>query len=58
MKNDIKIVDLSKLKLFVLKALPLNSTLRVVILSERDSLPLTEYLKKNELWVKLAQLET
>jgi len=49
-------VHLEQLKRFAL-GLPPSSTLRSVLLAERDTLTMDEFLAKMETWLRLARLE-
>jgi hypothetical protein len=50
---DSRAVDLRKLKQFATEALPRNSILRDLILSERDAISPGDFCAKSELWLKL-----
>ena len=46
-------VDLRELKAFALEKLPIKSSLRDVLLSERDEMPADEFIHKLAVWLKL-----
>jgi len=48
-----KWVDLRKLKSFAVEQLPKKSALREVLVTEKDSLDVIEFLAKAEIWLRL-----
>jgi hypothetical protein len=50
-------VDISSLKQFALR-LPSSSTLRSVLLGEKDTMTVEEFLAKMETWDNIASLES
>jgi len=53
----VKEVDITRLKDFVLKNLPMESALRELILSERDTMDVKTFLAKSDVCFKLLQIE-
>ena len=51
-------LDVRRLKDFALKALPKDSKLRTLILSEKDEISVEEFLAKVSIWLKLLTLES
>jgi hypothetical protein len=52
-----KTVNITKLKDFVMENFPPESELRELILSEKDVMPVEDFLSKSELWFKLLRME-
>ena len=52
-----RLVDIGRLKGFASKRLGGNSQLKVVLLSERDQLTVTDFLAKMDIWLKLLNIE-
>lgn len=53
-----KTVDISKLKAWAAKNLPISSNVRNLILSEKNELSSEEFLAKMEDWLKLFDVES
>ena len=52
-----RLVDMGRLKGFASERLGGNSQLKVVLLSERDQLTVTDFLAKMDIWLKLLNIE-
>ena len=52
-----RLVDIGRLKGFASERLGGNSRLKVVLLSERDHLTVTDFLAKMDIWLKLLNIE-
>ena len=50
-------LDIKRLKKWAEDSLPLNSTLRAVLLQEKDTMDTNEFLGKASTWTKLARIE-
>ena len=50
-------VDMQKLKMFALEKLPIKSSLRDVLLCERDEMQADEFIHKLSIWLKLCRRE-
>ncbi len=55
--NMRRLVDIGRLKGFAFERLGGNSRLKVVLLSERDQLTVTDFLAKMNIWLKLLNIE-
>ncbi len=53
-----KYIDVSKLKGWAARSLSPKSSLRALLLLEKDTLPVDEFLSKMETWLKLSRIET
>ena len=51
------LINIRRLKDFVAEKLPTESSLRYVIIAERDDLRVDEFLLKLEVWMKLLRIE-
>jgi len=51
-------VDISKLKGWAVQSLSPESSLRSLLLIEKETLPVHEFLSKMETWLKLSRIET
>ena len=57
-ENDgIRIIDISKLKLWATRNLSASSHLRAVLLLEKDKLTVDEFLAKMGTWLMITQLD-
>ncbi|MEM3403679.1 MAG: hypothetical protein QXJ17_03965 [Nitrososphaeria archaeon] len=52
-----KTVDISELKKFVIENMPRDSKLRELILCEKDTMTVEDFLSKSDLWFKLLKIE-
>ena len=52
-----RLVDIWRLKGFASERLRGNSRLKVVLLSEKDQLIVTDFLAKMDIWLKLLNIE-
>ena len=52
-----RLVDIRRLKGFASERLGGNSQLKVVLLSEKDHLTVTDFLAKMDIWLKLLNIE-
>ena len=52
-----RLVDIGRLKGFASERLGGNYQLKVVLLSERDLLTVTDFLAKMDIWLKLLNIE-
>ena len=52
-----RLVDIGRLKGFASERLGGNSQLKVVLLSEKDQLTVTDFLAKMDIWLKLLNIE-
>jgi len=50
--NKGRLIDLRKLKVFALEKLPVKSSLRDVLLSERDEVQADEFIHRLSVWLK------
>ena len=57
LKPIYRAVNISELKRFAAKRLPINSPLRNVLLSERDQLTAKDFLVKMDIWIRLLNIE-
>jgi hypothetical protein len=48
-------IDLPKLEAFAFEKLPIKSSLRDVLLSERDEMQVDEFIHKLSIWLKLCR---
>jgi hypothetical protein len=53
--NNGRLIDVRKLKAFALEKLPIKSSLRDVLLSERDEMQADEFVHKLSVWLKLCR---
>lgn len=53
----IQLINISRLKLWAARNLSASSHLRTVILLEKDTLTVAEFLAKMETWLMITQLE-
>ena len=51
-------VDISRLKNWAVKSLSPKSNLRALLLIEKDTLQVDDFLSKMETWLKLSRIET
>lgn len=58
LKPEDRVVDLGRLKGFVLESFPANSRLRNVLLLENSKLTVNDFLAKMGIWITLLNLET
>jgi thiamine phosphate synthase YjbQ (UPF0047 family) len=54
---DIQIINISRIKLWAIRNLSASSHLRTVILLEKDTLTVAEFLAKMGTWLMITQLE-
>ena len=58
LKPEDRVVDIGRLKGFVLESFPSNSQLRNVLLLENSKLTVNDFLAKMGIWTTLLNLET
>jgi hypothetical protein len=56
-KGRLETVNILKLKSFAYEKLPQHSLLREFILSEKEELPISEFIVKIDVWLKLLRVE-
>jgi hypothetical protein len=52
-----KLVQITRVKRWACSSLPANSTLREVLIQEKENLSIEEFLAKMDVWLKLCLLE-
>jgi hypothetical protein len=57
-RAHLKLLDIIGLKLWAEENLPLTSQIRSILLVERDSLTVEEFIAKMDIWLKLIDMES